>query len=154
MATSPDCVDLSDAVDYSDQGIPYVLTSAGAGPNEDNDCAIRAFAVATGFSYDLIYDLVRVCMGRKPNESVRGDIRHLPFRLRLVSKRRLKLYKVMDHFPRGRYVIDVGPIKGSHMQALVDGKIYDRDFEPPDGLVSCVWKITGVKKRDYLGNKI
>ena len=155
-------VDISDAVDMAQEGLPeYVLTTAGCYSDEDNDCGIVALALATDLPYSLIHDLARVCLGREnktPALNMHLAASLYPFRFRLVSKKRCRLHNIPKKYPEGRYYVQIGgrDAMGNvscHALALIGGKIHDRHIESPDRWVHGVWKVVGIKSLGWWGWK-
>lgn len=159
MTTGYDGCDISDAQDLTHENVPYVLTQAGCYKDEDNDCSIVALALATNVPYELIHGLAANCLGRKKKESTLNMIyacRYYPFRFRQVNKKRHRLGKLPDLFPKGRYYVQIGGRcsngkSSCHALAIIDGKIHDRHLESPDRWVTGVWKIEGLKSKRWFG---
>jgi len=158
--------DLSDAVDLSSEGLPFVLTNAGCWPKEDNDCAVVALSIATNLPYRVIHKILKVFLGRK-NKCSTPNFRYahswLPFKLSKVSRKPFKLGTLPKRYPKGRYYVQIGgyPTKGidgvmlsCHATALIDGKIHDRHVSSPDRWVQGVWKVRGLKANSWNGWKI
>lgn len=160
MDTKLKC-DLSDAEDFSDCGLPYVLTEAGSHKNEDNDCAIVALAIACDLPYRYIRKLASVCLGRKPKKPALNMLFACylyPFKFKKLNKKRFRLHKLVKKYPKGRYYVQIGGRQATgsvscHALALVDGKIHDRHFEPPDRWVTGVWRVDGLKSDSWWGWK-
>lgn len=163
MDTKCDGCDISDAQDLSNENVPYVLTRAGCDSikGEDNDCAIVALALAADLPYELIHGLSETCLGRRKKEgtlNLNYSCQYYPFKFRKVNKKRHRLGKLPDLFPKGRYYIQIGGRfndgrPSCHALALIDGKIYDRHIESPDRWVTGVWKIEGLKSKRWFGWK-
>ena len=158
---------ISDAIDLSEQQAPYVLTTAGNDPKEDNDCGVVALALAADIDYASAHELLRLCVGRQnkaPTLSMWSACRFLPLKIRQMNKKRFRLSTLPNRYPKGRYYVQIGGrdiksrfgIDGKHhchAMALIDGKIYDRHINPPSRWVTGVWRIEGLKADSWWGWK-
>lgn len=122
--------------------------SSVRGIDEKNDCTVRATAVVLNTSYDVAHHLLEK-EGRKPGGGIRWALMMLSSKTLLGDK---VLYKVFNrHFSRvdplrckctlgtfvkrfseGRYFVNTR----GHVQAVVDGKIYDLHFRPFDRVIT------------------
>lgn len=158
--------DLSDAKDHSDEGIPYVLTSAGCWPDEKDDCGVVALAIACDITYDLSHKICEEYLGRKygrPNQSLLNPVtvRNLPFKFKPIYRfkswkkingewlfrynPRVRLHTFQDMFPIGRYYLEISGPDNPHAMAIVDGKIHDTFWNSPNQWVRGAWKFKGFK---------
>ncbi|MDP2324284.1 MAG: hypothetical protein Q8N51_09680 [Gammaproteobacteria bacterium] len=114
-------------------------------PRQQNDCAVRACAIATGLPYDQVYDEL-AAMGRRCG---RGTSRKI-----LASW--LKPHATYHAYPsiagqprkhvdtflagpgaQGRWVVRIA----GHVTAVIDGVAHDLTAPLADACVYCAWRI-------------
>lgn len=132
-----------------EQKITDAGRSTSAHPEEGNDCAIRAIALARGMSYDEIYEAFQR-MGRKQDQDApktmwQGYLNCLPGTKRHTfpanaREPRLSLEDFCAQYKKGNFVVEVH----RYLIAVVDGVVLDqapRDKPKKKDCVYVAWEL-------------
>lgn len=137
--------------------------AAGRKRNEENDCTVRAVALATGIGYDKAHTHL-ASLGRKPRKGFVHDFDGTLWRnYREVPKGRegyitgmhrigfkaitVKTYegktlgKVSRHLGKGNFIVQ----STGHASAVIDGKLIDWASDSSRLRVKQVWKIEPIE---------
>jgi len=131
---------------------PFQKTDGGRSqskrPRQNNDCTVRAFALAFNLSYDEAYDYLKD-LGRKcsrgfflnkwldkQKEVLGYKIGRLSFPAKKGQKR-MNPSTFSKQFKKGTYLIRTA----KHMSIFIDGVLYDSCAERPDRCIYTAWKI-------------
>lgn len=126
---------------------PWVCTDGGrsssARPKQQNDCTVRALAIARDLPYDEAYDILKDA-GRK---SGRGFdfvkwVASQPWATKISfpavkGKRRMTPAQFCRDYPKGIFILRVT----KHLIAVRDGVIYDAFENRPDRCVYAAWAV-------------
>ena len=121
--------------------------AASRRPRQQNDCAVRALAIATGLPYDQVYNdlaaLGRHCSRGTPTGTI-------AVWLRLRSEAARHSFPAVAGQPRmhvdtflagpgaqGRWVVRIA----GHVFAALDGAIHDITMPRQDACVYCAWRV-------------
>lgn len=124
-------------------------------PREDNDCTVRAVAIAFGVSYDTAYDFFKL-HGRKPDDGYHitdlfydylqpgkllfgHTVTKIPFQAK-KGHQRMYMAAFCHIYPRGVYILRLA----YHVSTCLDGIINDTWWEPTD-MVYTAYKISYAK---------
>lgn len=127
---------------------PFVETDGGRKAStrsrQTNDCTVRAITVATGLSYDEVYDIL-ADLGRKCSKGwgipKQFDIRG--YRLQwqafqaVKGERRMNPVRFCREYPKGRYIGRTA----KHVFAVIDGTVYDLYKERDDRCIYGCWSV-------------
>ena len=126
---------------------PFVRTDAGrslsARPKQNNDCTVRAVALALGMEYDIAYDVLAGA-GRKCGKGFHLNVwltaqpwtRKIPFQA-IKGKPRMNPATFVKQYPLGVYICKVA----KHVFLVKDGVVYDTFENRPDRCIYTAWEI-------------
>ena len=158
--------DVSDAIDFSNDGMPLAVTQGGSYPDERDDCGVTALALTCDIPYPAMHEICRYYLGRKDgkaNESLlrASTLAKLPMQFRCVYRfkswkntphywlhhyhRKMRLYTFMRLFPKGRYYLEISDGKWPHAISVIDGKIWDTNMNGPDQWMRGAWEYLGFR---------
>lgn len=128
--------------------IKYQEDKGGSPPNENNDCTVRALAIATNSSYTKAYMLL--CQaGRKHNRGfvieklLKKNCSYLGHSFfKLPFRKPITIQKFIKKYPKGVYYTK---IRG-HVFVIKDGTVYDMVEPRPMQRVTDAWEVTSNKK--------
>lgn len=127
---------------------PFHQTDGGRSlskrPRQNNDCTVRAVALAFGWSYDQAYDWL-AAEGRECSRGFHLDeflaergAKQISFPA-VRGQRRMNPATFCDQFKTGRYICRVA----KHVFAVIDGVVHDSLEQRPDRCIYKAWEITG-----------
>lgn len=112
-------------------------------PRQDNDCTVKALAIAALIPYDYAYDLLKA-NGRKSHrgfalprwldEQTWCDRLSFPA---VKGERRMNPATFCQTFTSGRYICRVA----KHVFAVIDGVVHDEFENRPDRCIYLAWRI-------------
>mgnify|MGYP003609531880 CR=1 FL=1 len=128
---------------------PYPFQRSDAGraeskrPRQQNDCTVRAVALARGLPYDQAYDLL-MSAGRKASRkfSVTAFLKAKPWAEwvslpAVKGQRRMNPATFHKRFPTGTYICKAA----NHVFAVIEGMVFDTDLPRPDSCIYGAWAI-------------
>lgn len=131
----------------ADPPYPYQWSDAGRSgskrPRQQNDCTVRAIALARGLAYDQAYDLL-LAAGRKASKKFRIEdfLKDQPWAEwvsfpAIKGQRRMNPDTFHTRFPKGTFILKAA----KHVYAVIDGTVFDTDLPRPDSCIYGAWAI-------------
>lgn len=114
-------------------------------PKQRNDCAVRAYAIATGRPYDEVYDRFSLG-GRRASEGTDKAFTAALFRLEcwdeltfpaVKGRRRMNPPSFVASYPEGRWIVSTA----KHLTAVVDGVWRDEFAPDQDRCIYRAWRM-------------
>lgn len=116
-------------------------------PKQQNDCTVRALAVATGMPYDDAYDILKEAgrqssrkfkmpewMSKQPLAALRFEKMTFPS---VKGQPRMNPVRFCSQFPYGTFIVRTA----KHVFVIRDGVAIDTEQEPAERCIYSAWRV-------------
>lgn len=113
---------------YRYEGLPLQMVSDSLSMKEDNDCTVKALAIALDVPYKLAHRHLQLHCGRRQGKGVVSrkvipqSLKNTPYKVGpYTNENRVSLSRFCKNHPKGRFYVAIS----GHAVAVVDGVVYD-----------------------------